>query len=300
MTRNQGTALGAGAIAAWSIYGVLLASNSVTPPFRAMAIVFTCATAVLLARRLVLGKGVKDLFQVPPATLALGVLGLFGSNCLYVVALALGGQPVAVNIAALTWPVFLVIVVAVFGVARITWLDGMAMLVGFGGVVLLTLQRGGFSVDWPVLVALAGAICWAVYSGLRTRVPAGPQDSMITFVGISGILCWIITASVEQGSVPFDEFIRLAIVGLIPVGIANLAWDLGARHGDPVLLAGFSFLEPIASTALIAIVLSLPVGYNEALSLALVVAAVFFSIMSERVRRRSIAKAPQITGVTGA
>lgn len=286
MTRNQGTALGAGAIAAWSIYGVLLASNSVTPPFRAMAIVFTCATAVLLARRLLQGRGVKDIFRIPPATLALGVLGLFGSNCLYVVALALGGQPVAVNIAALAWPVFLVIVVALFGVARPTWLDGLAMLIGFGGVVLLTLQRGGFAIDWPVLVALAGAVCWAVYSGLRTRVPAGPQDSMIAFVGISAVLCWLITAGFERGSVPLDEFLRLAVVGLIPVGIANLAWDLGARHGDPVLLAGFSFLEPIASTALIALVLSVPVGYSEALSLALVVSAVFFSIMSERVRRR--------------
>lgn len=291
MTRNQGTALGAGAIAAWSIYGVLLASNSVTPPFRAMAIVFTCATAVLLARRLLLGRGVGDLFRIPIPTLTLGVLGLFGSNCLYVIALALGGQPVAINIAALAWPVFLVIVVALFGVARVTWLDAVAMLVGFSGVVLLTLQRGGFSIDWPVLVALAGAGCWAVYSGLRTRVPAGPQDSMIAFVGISGILCWIITAGFEQGGVPFDEFLRLAVVGLIPVGIANLAWDLGARHGDPVLLAGFSFIEPIASTALIAVVLSLPVGYNEALSLALVVSAVFFSLMGERLRRRDMKRA---------
>ena len=291
MTRNQGTALGAGAIAAWSIYGVLLASNSVTPPFRAMAIVFTCATAVLLARRLIQGRGVNDLFRIPPATLALGVLGLFGSNCLYVVALALGGQKVAVNIAALTWPVFLVIVVAAFGVARVTWLDAIAMLVGFSGVVLLTMQKDGFSIDWPVLVALSGAVCWAVYSGLRTRVPAGPQDSMIAFVGINGILCWFITLGFEQGSVPFDEFLRLAIVGLIPVGIANLAWDLGARHGDPVLLAGFSFIEPIASTALIALVLSVPVGYNEAMALALVVAAVFFSIMSERARRRDTKRA---------
>lgn len=288
MTRNQGTALGAGAIAAWSCYGVLLAANSVTAPFRAMAIVFTCATLVLLALRLIRGKGIADIFRIPLPTLALGVLGIFGANCLYVVALALGGAPVAVNIAALSWPVFLVIVVAVSGVARATWLDGAAMLVGFGGIVLLSLTKGGFAVDWPILVALAGALCWALYSGLRTRVPAGPQDSMIGFVGVSAILCWLITLTTEQGSVPMAEFLRLAAVGIIPVGLANLAWDLGARHGDPILLAGFSFLEPIASTALIALVLALPVGMTEAVALALVLCAVCFSLMSERQRRRQI------------
>lgn len=291
MKRNQGTALGAGAIAAWSIYGVLLASNSVTAPFRAMAIVFTCATTVLLMRRLMQGRGVGDLLRIPPATLGLGVLGLFGTNCLYVVALALGGQPVAVNIAALAWPVFLVIVVGAFGISRVTWLDALAMLIGFGGVVLLTLQRGNFAIDWPITVALLGALCWAIYSGLRTRVPAGPADSMIAFVGVSAVLCWGITLLFEPGTVPMDEFLRLVAVGVIPVGLANLAWDLGARYGDPVLLAGFSFIEPIISTALIAVVLGLPIGYTEVWALALVVSAVFFSLMSERLRRREAQRA---------
>jgi drug/metabolite transporter (DMT)-like permease len=294
MTRNHGTALGAGAITAWSCYGVLLASNSVTAPFRSMAIVFTCATLVLLARRLIQGKGIADILHIPLPTLALGVLGLFGSNCLYVVALALGGDPVPVNIAALAWPVFLVIVVAVSGVARATWYDAVAMLIGFGGIVLLSLPKGGLAFDWPVLVALAGALCWALYSGLRNKVPAGPQDSMIGFVGISAILCWIITLTTETSSVPLAEFLRLAAVGIIPVGLANLAWDLGARHGDPVLLAGFSFLEPIASTALIAIVLSLPIGYTEVGALALVICAVGFSLMSERQRRRQLRPQPGI------
>lgn len=275
-----------GAIAAWSCYGVLLASNQVTPPFLSMGIVFTCATLVLLIRRLVLGKGVGDVFRIPLPTLALGVLGLFGSNCLYVLALSLGGAPVAVNIAALAWPVFLVIVVVASGIARATWLDGVAMLVGFSGIVLLSLDGGGLALDWPILIALLGAVCWALYSGLRTRVPAGPQDAMICFVGVSAILCWIITAATEQGTVPMDELLRLVAVGIIPVGLANLAWDLGARHGDPVLLASFSFLEPVASTALIALVLSLPVGISEAGALALVLGAVTFSLISERMRRR--------------
>lgn len=289
MTRGRGTALGAAAITAWSFYGVLLASNSETPPFLSMAIVFSFATSVLLGRRLWQGRGVADLFRIPLSTLALGVLGLFGSNCLYVVSLALGGEPVPVNIAALSWPVFMVVLVACAGVARATWLDAAAMAVGFGGVILLSLQRGPASIDWPILVSMLGAFCWAAYSGLRTRVPAGPSDAMIMFVGVSCVLCWGITLTTELGrvswGVPLDEFLRLAAVGIIPVGLANLAWDHGARHGDPVLLAGLSFLEPIASTGLIALFLGKSVGFWDAMALALVLAAVFFSVLSERQRR---------------
>jgi drug/metabolite transporter (DMT)-like permease len=112
MTKTRGTTLGAIAIAGWAMYGVLIASNTVAPPFRSMAIVFTFATVVLLALRLWRGNGITDILRVRPATLALGVTGLFGNNCLYVVALALGGAVVPVNIASLSWPVFMMALVA--------------------------------------------------------------------------------------------------------------------------------------------------------------------------------------------
>jgi drug/metabolite transporter (DMT)-like permease len=290
MTKARGTAFGAMAIAGWSIYGLLIVSNSQTPPFRALAIVFSFASAVLIARRLTLGEGIFDILRIPPATLMLGVIGLFGNNCLFVLALALGGAPVPVNIAALSWPVFMMTLVVGMGVARATWLDAVAMLVGFGGVGLLSLQRGVWAVDWQVVLSLTGALCWALYSALRTRVPAGPKDSMLAFVAVSAAIAWTATLCFEQGPVPTEELLRLALAGLVPVGLANLAWDLGARHGDPVLLAGFSLLEPVASTALIAVVLVRPVGELEAAAGGLVLAAVFCSILSERLRRRVLAR----------
>lgn len=292
MTRARGTALGALAIACWSCYGVLLAANHVTPPFTAMAIVFTCATAVLLLRRILLGQGITGAFYIPASTLVLGFTGLFGSNCLYVVALAMDGNPVSVNIASLSWPVFMVVLVAGFGVARATWLDAAAMVLGFAGVILLATQGSGIAIAWPVMLAVFGALSWAVYSAFRTRVPAGPADSMIGFVGLSAIACWTISLVFESGMPPVAEFIRLALVGIIPVGLANLAWDLGARNGDPVLLAGLSFLEPVASTALIAYLLSKPVSVTDIGALALVLIAVLLSIMSERLRRKRASPQP--------
>jgi drug/metabolite transporter (DMT)-like permease len=285
MTRTRGTMIGSIAIATWSCYGVLVASNSITPPFRSMAVVFTCATLALLILKLIRGEDLLGLLNIPRSTLLLGVIGLFGNNCLYVVALALGGEPVPVNIASLCWPVLMVIIIAIFGVARWTWLDGIAMCFGFGGVCLLALQKGIGSVDWPVVIAIIGALCWALYSALRTSVPAGPRDAITAFVAVSAVACWAITLTIEAGTVPGDEFFRLVLVGIFPVGLSNLAWDIGARYGDPVFLAGLSFMEPLLSTALIAVVLSKPVTAIEFLAMGLVIIAVLCSTLSQRTRR---------------
>jgi drug/metabolite transporter (DMT)-like permease len=253
-----------------------------------MAVVFTAATFALLTLRLMRGQGFESLIRIPLRTLLLGVLGLFGNNCLYVVALSLGGEPVPVNIAALSWPILMAIIIAFLGTARWTWLDAVAMVVGFGGVSMLALQKGAAAIDWPVLIAIAGALCWALYSALRNHVPPGPADAITAFVAVSAALCWTITLSFEQGTVPGNEMIRLVIVGLLPVGLANMAWDLGARYGDPVFLAGLSFIEPIISTALIAVILSRPVTSMEFASMGLVIVAVLLSTWSERLRARQI------------
>jgi drug/metabolite transporter (DMT)-like permease len=95
----------------------------------------------------------------------------------------------------------------------------------------------------------------------------------------------VFAVAIETPATTPAEVLRLAIVGIIPVGLANLAWDHGVRHGDTVFLAGLSFIEPILSTFWIALFLSRPVGATEILAIALVLCAVALSFASERQRR---------------
>jgi drug/metabolite transporter (DMT)-like permease len=78
----------------------------------------------------------------------------------------------------------------------------------------------------------------------------------------------------------------LFLIGSITVGYANLLWDIGARHGDPVLLAGLAFIEPVISTSLIVLLLGHAIGAGDLLGLALILAAVGCSLLSERLRRK--------------
>jgi drug/metabolite transporter (DMT)-like permease len=146
-------------------------------------------------------------------------------------------------------------------------------------------------VDWAVLPALLGAVCWAALSALRTRVPPGPRDAMLHFAALSALVAWILALTLEGLSLPPPgELLRLALVGMLTVGLANHLWDIATRHGDPVLLAGMSFMEPVASTALIALLLSKPVTWSDAGALGLVLLAVLASFISERRRRTSASR----------
>ncbi|MEZ5774673.1 MAG: DMT family transporter [Hyphomicrobiaceae bacterium] len=284
---RRGTALGAIATLMWSVYGVLVISARGTPPFLAMTIVFLFSTATLLLPRLVMRRGLGGLLAIPPATLALGFLGLFGSNCFYVLALASGSNPIAVNIVSFSWPVLMAALVLLVGLARPTWWDGLAVVAGFLGVSVVTWRGEAIAIDPGLVLAFGGALSWALYSGLRRLVPAGPEDSMAAFVATSMVAAFAMHLLTETTvAIPALDLLALAAVGILPVGAANLLWDHGARTGDPVLLAAISFIEPIISTFLVAIVLGLSVGGNDLVGIGLVLSGIALSMAGERRRRR--------------
>lgn len=283
----RGTLLGFIAILCWSSYGVAVAFASATPPYLALAIVFSAAALSLLTRRLILRKGFGDLLTIPARTLLLGIIGLFGSNAFYILALSTGADPVAVNILSFSWPILMVAIVVASGLARITSWDVLALLLGFAGVATTAMQGHLMGVHWGLGLALLAGLSWAVYSGLRKLVPAGPQDSMSAILTVCAVASWIVHFALgEPTAVDGSSLVVLLLVGIFPVGLANLLWDLGARHGDPVLLAGLAFIEPVAATALIALLLGKAVTVWHLLGLALILAAVGSSLAGERARRR--------------
>src|SRR5690606_19321296 len=243
---RRGNLLGLTAILFWASWAPLIvAGGETTPPFLLLAIAFTAASFVMLARRAVLRRGFADLFRTPPVTLALGVAGLFGSNVMFLMALEAGAAPVPVTIVAHTWPVWMALIVLVAGIARGTIWDLFAFVLGFAGVMAVATREGSFEFHIGLGVALIGALCWASYSGLRTRVPAGPPDALTAFAVVSAIGSWGLHFALgEPTSVTWGGLAIAIAVGALPMGIANAMWDIAVRRGDPVLLAGMSFIEP--------------------------------------------------------
>lgn len=289
--RARGTLFGFGGILGWSVYGVLVASVTRMPPFLLLCLMFSAATVVLVGRGLVAGNRLSDLIRVPRSTLGLGVLGMFGSNAFFVLALAAGAEAIPVVVISLSWPVLMVLIVTVVGSARPNKWDLLALGLGFTGMAAVAMDGGRFAFHPGLLLALLGGLSWAVYSGLRPLVPVGPPDSVAAFVLASGLLAGLMHLGFGESLVaPPREILAAAMAGAIPVGIANLFWDIGVREGDPVLLAGLAFVEPAISASLVVLFLGKAIEGGDVIGLVLVAAGIGASILGERVRRGAVSE----------
>src|SRR3979490_3187449 len=100
------TLLGACAIGLWAPLASLTALRGPIPPFQTTAIVFAIGGLVVLLAAAVRGRLAR--VRPTPASLALGIAGLFGYHALYFAALKLA-PPAQANLIASLWALFTVL-----------------------------------------------------------------------------------------------------------------------------------------------------------------------------------------------
>jgi drug/metabolite transporter (DMT)-like permease len=200
-------------------------------------------------------------WRVAPKALALGIYALFGFHFLLFVALR-HAPPVEANLVNYLWPLLIVVMAPL-------WLPGVKLravhvaagLVGFAGAGLAILGgrsgTGGFA--WGYLPALGSAFIWASYSlstrRLAERGQAFPTAAIGLFGLVSGVLSLACHALLEP-AVPLNarDLVLVSVMGLGPLGAAFFLWDRALRGGDPRTIGVLSYLTPIGSTVLLALV----------------------------------------------
>jgi drug/metabolite transporter (DMT)-like permease len=257
-----------GAIALWATLASLGLALKHLPPFllTGIALVVGSVPAWPLARQ----------WRVPPATLALGIYGLFGFHFLLFIALR-HAPPVEANLVNYLWPLLIVVLAPVL-------LPGMALrpahlvaaLMGFAGAAIAILGAGGASGGWSwgYLPALGSAFIWASYSLLTRRVPAFPTAAIGLFGLVSGLLslaCHLLLEPPAQLS--GSDAALLAVMGLGPLGAAFFLWDKALKLGDPRQIGVLSYLTPLASTVLLVLVSGSGLRWSIAAAAGLIIAA---------------------------
>ncbi len=244
---NLANLLALGAIALWASLAALGVALSHVPPF------LLTGLSLLVGSLIALPLSRFDLRQwrVPPATLTLGVYGLFGFHFLLFIALR-HAPPVQANLVNYLWPLGIVVMAPLFlpGITLATR-HVVAALVGFAGAALAIL--GGSDAEatwaWGYLPALASAFIWASYSLLTRRVQAFPTAAIGSFAVVSGLLSLLCHAWLEPAtSLSTQDLLLIALLGLGPLGGAFFLWDAALKRGDPRQIGVLSFLTPLLST----------------------------------------------------
>ncbi|OOG45198.1 DMT family transporter [Polaromonas sp. A23] len=263
-----------GAIALWVLLASLGVSLRHLPPF------LLTGLALLTGSLLALPFVFKDrrAWSIPPATLALGVYGLFGYHFLLFIALR-HAPPIEANLVNYLWPLFMVVLAPLFlrGI-HLRAVHVVAALLGFAGAAVAILgsgsggQGGGWS--WGYLPALGSAFIWASYSLLTKRVAPFPTAAIGLFGLVSGVLSllchWALEPSVALST---RDALLLALMGLGPLGAAFFLWDKALKLGDARQIGILSYLTPLGSTALLMLVSGRSLTWSIGLAATMIIGA---------------------------
>jgi len=257
------TALGTGAILLWATLASLTALSGPFPPFQTTAIAFAVGGLGLMLAAILGGRAAS--LRPTPASLALGIYGLFAYHSLYFAALKLA-PPAEAHLVSSLWALLIVLFSALLPGGRLRPAHVCGALLGLGAATLLVwdkLGAGSGTATGPLgfVLAFCCALVWSSYSVASRLLASVPSESIAVSCLATAALALVCSRLFETWVMPADfvAWAALICLGAGPVGAAFLLWDIGMKRGDVSLLGVLSYASPTISTVLL-----VALGFTEA------------------------------------
>ncbi|TPI18765.1 DMT family transporter [Mesorhizobium sp. B4-1-1] len=248
----RATLIGFSAVAMWALLALLTDASGQVPPFLLSAITFAIGTCVGLAARLLMPAPDRSQ-KIPPQVWVIGIAGLFGYHFFYFTALR-NAPAVEASLIAYLWPLLIVLGSALMPGERLAWNHVVGALLGLAGTFLIVTKGGALAFDahyaFGYAMAAVCALLWSSYSLLSRRFPSVPTSIVTWFCAATSVLSLICHFLLEKTVLPDGPGQWLAVIGLglMPVGAAFYAWDIGVKRGNIQVLGAASYAAPLLST----------------------------------------------------
>jgi drug/metabolite transporter (DMT)-like permease len=251
----RATLIGFSAIAMWALLALLTDASGSTPPFLLSAITFAVGTCVGFGALLFMAVPDRTA-RIPLQVWVIGIAGLFGYHFFYFTALR-NAPAVEASLIAYLWPLLIVLGSALMPGERLRWHHIAGALLGLAGTALIVTKGGGLAFEsrYAFGYAMAGvcAVLWSAYSLLSRRFPAVPTSIVTWFCAATSALSLLCHFALEETVLPATTGQWLAVLGLglMPVGAAFYAWDIGVKRGNIQVLGAASYAAPLLSTLIL-------------------------------------------------
>ena len=258
---GRATLIGFSAVAMWALLALFTDASGEVPPFLLSALTFAIGTCVGLVARLVSPPAERA--NIPPVVWLIGIAGLFGYHFFYFTALR-HAPAVEASLIAYLWPLFIVIGSALMPGERLRWHHIAGAMLGLAGTVLIVTKGGGLAFEsryaFGYAMAAVCAFVWSAYSLLSRRFPAVPTSVVPWFCAATAGLSLLCHLALEETVLPATagQWLAVAGLGLMPVGAAFYAWDIGVKRGNIQVLGAASYAAPLLSTLVL-----IATGYAE-------------------------------------
>lgn len=245
------------AIAMWSLLALLTVASGAVPPLQLLAMTFLIGGLSGAVTWIVRGFP-AELVKLPWYLWLFGIGGLFGYHFFYYTALR-NAPPAQAGLIAYLWPMLIVAGSALLPGEKLRWYHLAGVFLGFCGAVILLAGDGDLLAlsgsAFGYASAFACAFIWSAYSILSRTMKSAPVDCVAIYCLASAVLAFFCHLAFETTVWPQTggQWLAVAGLGLMPVGLAFYAWDHGMKHGNIQLLGGISYFAPLASTLILTV-----------------------------------------------
>jgi drug/metabolite transporter (DMT)-like permease len=255
--RTGASLIGALGVVLWASETTLVTYTTAIPPLQTVAIAFLFAASMSPLVWLTTRTHPLAAFRQPIRVWLLMVGSLVGYHaCIYYATQK--APPAAAALLQGTTPLMIVLGSAFLPGERLRWWHILGAAMGFGGVISL-IDTGDYSSvtgDATFYLALIGGAAglWGLYSVFARTMPEVPTSTLGMFYAASAGVSFAAHLGLENWVQPSSaEWLAMAALGCLPMGLAIYFWDHGLKRGDIQALGAFSYVEPFIGAVLVAL-----------------------------------------------
>ncbi len=305
--KSKNSALGAGLIILaavfWGLMG-LFVRHLAQYGFTAIQIVSMRLTVAAVIFALILLIKEPASFRVSPKDIPL-FLGLgLGSVLFFTICYFTSIEIMPLSTAAIllyTSPIWVMLMSVVFFREKLSPIKLAALVLAFGGCVLVSGFSGGGLSAVGLLIGLGAGLGYGLYSILGTvalRRYSPYTVTACTFI-IAAVGSWFVSrpgellSTLSSAPSPVSLIFFILLTGLVTAVIPFLAYTLGLQQMEASKAAILATVEPMVATLIGAAVFDEPVSLQSALGIALILCAVI--ILNLKIKKNASLPHSEVT-----
>lgn len=152
-----------------------------------------------------------------------------------------------------TTPIITALFARIFYQERLKKLQWVAILICFGGVIVLTVLEGGITVNVGILWLLGAAVLISLYNLLQRRLTkrytAVQSTAFSIFAGTLLLSVFLPEAVSEVAAAPPVQLVYILFLGIFPSAIAYISWAKAfAKAAHTSSVSNYMFVTPLLAS----------------------------------------------------
>lgn len=183
------------------------------------------------------------------------------------------------------WPIVATICAAVLLHEKIKAAEGLAILLSFVGVVIISTKGSGFTVAnaQGVLLCIVGAVCYGIFNVLNKKKVLNQLLCTTIYFTVTAI-CAIPFLPVDShiSSISETTWAGLLWLGIFIDALAIFAWGTALQRAEIGILSNLAYLTPVTAMLLSFLTLGEPIEPYAVLGMLFVLGGCLLQVFSKQ------------------